>query len=137
MTRLGVGAAVGLPLKDELGRGDVVVRVVWVYDGHAVCEINPVFVIAYVGCADDETLMETEALADEEMLAEEEGCAEGLSDTYGDADAELLDVWKLGVFMELTESIGGAVTLGLLTAVKVFTAVELAKSVRVLGISIN
>jgi len=39
--------------------------------------------------------------------------------------------------MELTESIGGAVTLGLLTAVKVLATLALAKSVRVLGISIN
>ena len=97
MTRLGVGAAVGLPVKDGLGRGDKLTRAVWVYDDEALAyevslfEVSPVFVLACVACADDETLMETEALADEEVLADEEPLANMLAEEEGYAE-EVSDV---------------------------------------------
>jgi hypothetical protein len=71
-----VGAAVGLPLKDKLGRGDAVVRVVCVYDEEALrCEV-PVCAIVCVACTDDEAVMDTEALGEYDALADSLTAAE-------------------------------------------------------------
>ena len=106
MTRLGVGAAVGLPVKDGLGRGDKLTRAVWVYDDEALAYEVSLCIIVDVVCADDDTLTE----------AEEEGyaLADAEEEAYALADAEeeryaLVDAEEEGYALADAEEEGYAV----------------------------